>query len=81
MMSVLAVMFLFLKTSMSVKITEVNIPSIMGISLITSSGVKTDSKAGELSKVFMERVTSAAWLLLWYGTLKKDTLYFRISQL
>ena len=45
--------------------------SIMEISLITSSGVKTDSRAGELSKVFMERVTSAAWLLLWYGTLKK----------
>ena len=53
---------------------EVNINSIMEISLITSSGVKTDSRAGELSKVFMERVTSAAWLLLWYGTLEKDTL-------
>ena len=31
MMSVLAVMFLFLKTSMSVKITEVNIPSIVEV--------------------------------------------------
>ena len=38
------------------------------VTMFTSSGVKTDSKACELSKVFMERVTSAAWLLLWYGT-------------
>ena len=54
-----------------ITLEEVNINSIMEMSLITSSGVKTDSRAGELSKVFMERVTSAAWLLLWYGTLKK----------
>ena len=55
---------------------KINMDSIKVISWVTSSGVKTDSKAGELSNVFMERVTSAAWLLLWYGTLKKYTFAF-----
>ena len=56
----------------SIKEVTINsINSIMRIRWITSSGVKTDSKAGELSKVFMERVTSAAWLLLWYGTCRE----------
>ena len=44
---------------------EINVNSIMEICFTTSSGVKTDSNAGELSNVFIERVTSAAWLLLW----------------